>query len=161
MARLDGRFLFMTEGYHSHLDLLQAAVLRVKLRYVDGWIAARRSRAALYDRLLAGSAVITPSVPAGRTHSYRNYVVRVPRRDRVRAALARSGIDTSLCYIPPLHLQPIYVRTAWARVRSRSPNVWRTNCSASRCTRNSQTRQFTRSRPRSGSAGRPTEGNTG
>jgi dTDP-4-amino-4,6-dideoxygalactose transaminase len=108
MATTDGRFLFMTEGYHSHLDLLQAAVLRVKLRYVDGWIAARRSRAALYDRLFAGSQVITPLVPAGRTHSYRNYVVRVPQRDRVRAALARSGIDTSLCYIPPLHLQPIY-----------------------------------------------------
>jgi dTDP-4-amino-4,6-dideoxygalactose transaminase len=108
MAMSDGRFVFVTEGYHSHLDLIQAAVLRVKLQYVDGWIAARRSRAALYDRLFEGSEVVTPFVPTGHTHSYRNYVVRVPRRDRMRATLARNSIDTSLCYIPPLHLQPIY-----------------------------------------------------
>jgi dTDP-4-amino-4,6-dideoxygalactose transaminase len=108
MAGPDGRLTFLVEGYHSHLDLLQAAVLRVKLRHVDEWITARRSRAALYDRLLAGSDAITPVVPPGLTHVYRNYVVRLPQRDTTRAALAARGIDTSLLYLPPLHLQPVY-----------------------------------------------------
>jgi len=47
-------------------------------------------------------------VPAGVTHAYRNYVVRVPRRDAVRAALAARGIETALLYVPPLHRQPVY-----------------------------------------------------
>jgi dTDP-4-amino-4,6-dideoxygalactose transaminase len=110
MVGPDGRMNFLVEGHHNHLDLLQAAVLRVKLRYVDGWIAARRKWAALYDSLLAGTHrdVITPQVPAGFQHSYRNYVVRVPQRDRVRARLAERGIATGLLYLPPLHLQPAY-----------------------------------------------------
>jgi dTDP-4-amino-4,6-dideoxygalactose transaminase len=105
----DGRLTLVAEGYHSHLDLLQAAVLRVKLQHVDGWIEARQARARLYDELLAGSAVRTPSVPDGRTHVYRSYVVRLPgERERVRARLAERGIETLLLYVPPLHLQPIY-----------------------------------------------------
>lgn len=108
MAGPDGRLTLVVEGYHSHLDLLQAAVLRVKLRQVDEWIDRRRSRAAIYDELLAGSDAISPHVPHGFEHVYRSYVVRVPRRDRVRNALAAEGIDTALLYLPPLHLQPVY-----------------------------------------------------
>ena len=108
MTGPDGRFTLLAEGYHSHLDLLQAAVLRVKLRHLDDWIAARVARARLYDTLLAGSPVATPHVPAGMGHVYRTYVVRVPRRDRVRALLAARGITTGLHYVPPLHLQPVY-----------------------------------------------------
>src|SRR5262249_57006258 len=63
MAGPDGRITLLAEGYHSHLDLLQAAVLRVKLRHVDGWIAARQARARLYDELLADSPVTPPPVP--------------------------------------------------------------------------------------------------
>jgi dTDP-4-amino-4,6-dideoxygalactose transaminase len=108
MVGPDGRMTFLVEGHHNHLDLLQAAILRVKMRHVDAWIAARRQRAALYDSLLTGSAVIAPHVPPGFQHSYRNYVVRVPQRDRVRARLAERGIATGLLYLPPLHLQPAY-----------------------------------------------------
>jgi dTDP-4-amino-4,6-dideoxygalactose transaminase len=109
MAGPDGRLTLVAEGYHSHLDLLQAAVLRVKLRHVDAWIEARQARARLYDELLAGSPVRTPVVPDGTTHVYRSYVVRLPgERERVRARLAERGIETLLLYVPPLHLQPIY-----------------------------------------------------
>jgi len=113
MAGPDGRLTILAEGYHTHLDLLQAAVLRVKLRHVDGWIAQRRTNAALYDRLLAGTPVVTPLVPQGRTHVYRNYVVRVGERDAVRDALALRGIETALLYIPPLHLQPVYTELGY------------------------------------------------
>ncbi len=108
MAGPDGRQRLEAEGYHSHLDLLQAAILRVKLRHLPDAARRRRAVAALYDELLAGSPVITPSVPAGVTHAYRNYVVRVPRRDAVRADLAGRGVETSLLYVPPLHRQPVY-----------------------------------------------------
>jgi dTDP-4-amino-4,6-dideoxygalactose transaminase len=108
MAGPDGRLTLLAEGYHTHLDLLQAAVLRVKLRHVGTWIEQRRANAALYGELLAGTPVITPAVPSGRTHVYRNYVVRLPERDSARAELTRAGIETALLYIPPLHLQPVY-----------------------------------------------------
>jgi dTDP-4-amino-4,6-dideoxygalactose transaminase len=108
MTGPDGRLTLLAEGYHTHLDLLQAAVLRVKLRHVSRWIEQRQSNAALYDELLSGAAVVTPSVPTGRTHVYRNYVVRIQERDAVREALRREGIETALLYVPPLHLQPVY-----------------------------------------------------
>jgi dTDP-4-amino-4,6-dideoxygalactose transaminase len=108
MAGPDGRLTILAEGFHSHLDVLQAAVLRVKLRHVASWIEQRRANAALYDGLLAGAAVATPAVPPGRTHVYRNYVVRCGDRDAVRAELAQHGIETALLYVPSLHRQPIY-----------------------------------------------------
>jgi dTDP-4-amino-4,6-dideoxygalactose transaminase len=108
MAGPDGRLTLLAEGYHTHLDLLQAAVLRVKLRHVAGWIERRRANAARYDELLAGTAVVTPGVPSGRTHVYRNYVVRSPERDALRAELAACAIETALLYVPSLHRQPIY-----------------------------------------------------
>ena len=104
----DGTFTLLVEGYHSHLDLLQAAVLRVKLRHVDRWIAARRRLASVYDEAFAGTPIRPSVAPAGTTHVYRSYVVRVPQRDRVRALLAEKGVETLLLYIPPLHLQPVY-----------------------------------------------------
>ena len=114
MAGPDGRLTLLAEGYHTHLDLLQAAVLRVKLRHVGRWIMERRANAALYDELLADAPVVTPSVPEGRTHVYRNYVVRVQERDAVRAELARAGIETALLYVPPLHRQPVYEHLGYA-----------------------------------------------
>jgi dTDP-4-amino-4,6-dideoxygalactose transaminase len=108
MAGPDGRLALVVEGYHSHLDLLQAAVLRVKLRHVGEWIEARQTRARLYDELLADSAVVTPFVPDDAKHVYRNYVVRIPHRDQVHDALGAHGIETALLYLPPLHLQPVY-----------------------------------------------------
>ena len=114
MAGPDGLLTILAEGYHTHLDVLQAAVLRVKLRHVGSWIERRRAHASLYDELLASSPVRTPSVPADRTHVYRNYVVRVAERDAVRAELSRAGIETALLYIPPLHRQPVYERLGYA-----------------------------------------------
>lgn len=116
MTGPDGRLRLEVEGYHSHLDLLQAAILRVKLRHLPGWILRRRALAMRYDALLANVDGVTPPVvPAGVTHAYRNYVVRVRRRDWVHAVLAERGIQTSLLYLPPLHLQPVYRDRGLAR----------------------------------------------
>ena len=108
MTGPDGRQRLEAEGYHSHLDLLQAAVVRVKLRHLPEWTRRRQEIAMLYEQELAVSGIQAPVVPPGVTHAFRNYVVRVKNRDGVRSALAARGVATALLYTPPLHLQPVY-----------------------------------------------------
>jgi len=96
-------------GMNSRLDALQAAILRVKLPYLDDWTKARQDNAARYrasfrDRGLEG-VVALPHVPAGYTHIYNQYVIRAPRRDQLRAELQRAGIPSDIYYPVPLHLQ--------------------------------------------------------
>jgi len=108
MADRDGRLRLLVEGFHLHLDVLQAAVLRAKLPHVAAWVRRRQEIAAIYGCLLEGAEVVLPSVPAGFTHVYRSFVVRLEHRDEVRRALVAGGISTSLLYTPPLHLQAAY-----------------------------------------------------
>jgi dTDP-4-amino-4,6-dideoxygalactose transaminase len=105
------KYVHLIEGYCHRLDNLQAAVLGVKLLHLDQWNAARRSHAALYDKLLAGvPGVVPPYVAPGVEHVYHLYVVQVPDRDRVQAALKAAGIETGIHYPIPLHEQPAYAR---------------------------------------------------
>ena len=103
-------FNYLGEGLHSHLDTLQAAVLRVKLNKLEGWIAERRQRAYRYNELLDELDVVVPFNQGDVEHVYRNYVIRVQNRDLVRRELAMRGVATGLHYVPPLHLQPAYYR---------------------------------------------------
>ncbi len=97
------------QGWNSRLDEIQAAILRVKLRHLDAWNAARRANAARYDALLAGvPGVATPRVAPGADHVFHQYTIRVPRRDSVQKALAVQGIATTVYYPAAVHLQPIY-----------------------------------------------------
>ncbi len=105
------KYTHMVEGYCHRLDNLQAAVLLVKLPRLDGWNAGRRRAAAAYDHLLAGvPGVVTPFVLPGVEPVYHLYVVQVPERDRVQAALKAAGIETGIHYPVPLHQQPAYAR---------------------------------------------------
>lgn len=101
-------FMHDTVGYNSRLDEIQAALLRIKLRKVDADVARRRAVAARYTELLAGSAVVTPSLPRYGKHAFNLYTIRVPERDRVRQLLTDNGIPSSLCYPLGLHLQAVY-----------------------------------------------------
>jgi dTDP-4-amino-4,6-dideoxygalactose transaminase len=106
-----GAYRHVVLGLASRLDALQAAVLGVKLRHLDAWNAARRRHADRYERLLAAAfggrgPVGTPAPVPGQV--FHQYVVRVPERDRVRAALAAEGIETQVYYPIPLHLQPCF-----------------------------------------------------
>ena len=110
-----GRYVSIEPGLNSRLDEIQAAVLRVKLRHLDRWIALRRSRAARYTERLRGlESVRTPETNPG--HSCYLYTVRImsegpnpaARRDHVARHLTELGISTSVFYPVPLHLQPIY-----------------------------------------------------
>jgi len=96
-------------GTNSRLDELQAAVLRVKLKQLSRWNAARRRAARLYTRLLRRAGMSASDLPAERAgcqHVYHLYCVRVPRRDQVAASLARAGIATQVCYPSTLADQP-------------------------------------------------------
>ncbi|MFY9584873.1 MAG: DegT/DnrJ/EryC1/StrS family aminotransferase [Candidatus Acidiferrales bacterium] len=103
------KYVSEEQGWNSRLDEIQAAVLRVKLRHLDRWKASRQAHAAEYNALLGRlPGVVTPQVPDGSEHVYHQYTIRVPRRDRVRLALAGRGIASGVYYPVPLHLQPVY-----------------------------------------------------
>lgn len=92
-------------GYNSRLDSLQAAVLRVKLPYLNGWVQKRREIAKAYDTLLRPAPAIIPREPSGRMSSYHLYVVRVSDRDALGRYLRQHGVETGIHYPVPVHLQ--------------------------------------------------------
>lgn len=97
------------QGWNSRLDELQAAILRVKLRHLDKWCAARRANAARYDSLLRNvPAVVVPQVAGWGEHVFHQYTIRVQRRDHVANFLAGEKIASMVYYPVPIHLQPIY-----------------------------------------------------
>jgi dTDP-4-amino-4,6-dideoxygalactose transaminase len=95
-------------GYNERLDGLQAALLRVKLRHLDGWNDARRSHAARYRELLPAAARVLEERPDS-TCIYHLFPVRFHDRDAVAAALGTYGIATGVHYYPAVHGHP-----AWA-----------------------------------------------
>ena len=105
-------------GGNFRIDELQAAVLRVKLKYLDGWTAARQRNAAYYSAALAKQGlarrVTTPAAAHGR-HIFNQYVIRAERRDALRAFLAERGIGTEIYYPVPLHLQQCFAYLGYAR----------------------------------------------
>jgi len=94
---------------NHRLDTLQAAILRIKLRYLDHWIESRRQIAALYSSLLANSPVYLPAESNASKHVYHLYVIRTSFRDALQAYLKDKGIGTAIHYPMPVHLQPFYV----------------------------------------------------
>jgi dTDP-4-amino-4,6-dideoxygalactose transaminase len=119
-------------GGNFRLHAIQAAVVTVKLRHLDQWTLARQKNAKRYEALLRGSGlqvvtsqeyqparwqnaalnkggrcVIVPAVAGGR-HIFNQFVIRVPRRDELKAALKKAGVDTEIYYPLPLHLQECF-----------------------------------------------------
>ncbi len=99
-------------GGNFRIDELQAAVLNIKLRHLDGWSAARQRNASFYDRAFAragcGAAVQTPLALPGGRHIYNQYVIRARDRDALRAHLTAQGVGTEIYYPVPLHLQQCF-----------------------------------------------------
>jgi dTDP-4-amino-4,6-dideoxygalactose transaminase len=93
-------------GENCRLDTLQAAVLRVKLRHLDGWNALRRTAATRYDARLQDAGF--PAARSRAEHVFQYYVVSVLERDRVIANLKELGIHTGINHPTPIHLQPAY-----------------------------------------------------
>jgi dTDP-4-amino-4,6-dideoxygalactose transaminase len=105
-----GEETFAEPGANSRLDALQAAVLDVKARYLDGWTRGRRDAAARYRALLEGAVGLTlPDEPAdGASHVYNVFALRVTRREALAAHLASHGVASRAYYARPVHRQPAY-----------------------------------------------------
>jgi len=102
------KYQHMFRGYNRRLDTLQAAVLRVKLKHLDGWNDARRQHAKSYRRLLEQSGIVTPYAVAHAEAVWHLYVIRVDQRDAMKEYLASRGISVGIHYPIPIHLQPAY-----------------------------------------------------
>jgi dTDP-4-amino-4,6-dideoxygalactose transaminase len=99
-------------GVNSRLDALQAAILRVKLRYLDEWTKGRQNRAARYVQLFAEASLLDrvtlPQSPDGYHHVYNQFTIRCSNRDALRQYLQQKGIPTEIYYPISLHLQPAF-----------------------------------------------------
>ncbi|HEU0176380.1 MAG TPA: DegT/DnrJ/EryC1/StrS family aminotransferase [Blastocatellia bacterium] len=102
------RYVSDQPGFNSRLDELQAAVLRVKLKYLDEENARRREIARVYDVRLATTSLRLPERPAGVESVYHQYVARCDERDGLREHLRERGVETLVHYPVPVHLQPAY-----------------------------------------------------
>jgi dTDP-4-amino-4,6-dideoxygalactose transaminase len=99
-------------GGNFRIDELQAAVLRVKLKYLDGWTEARQRNAAYYNAAFAAAdcakKLITPQAAVQGRHIFNQYIVRVPDRDALKDHLTACSIGTEIYYPVPLHLQKCF-----------------------------------------------------
>ena len=114
-------------GWSHRLDALQAAILRVKLRHLDGWTARRRQIADYYVELLGATPGLTlPRYDDG--HVWHLFVVRHEKRDALREHLAKHGIEAGVHYPTSLHLLPAYQHLGYARGDFPNAERWAETC---------------------------------
>jgi dTDP-4-amino-4,6-dideoxygalactose transaminase len=102
------KYHHVLKGYNFRMDGIQGAVLRVKLRYLERWTEGRRTAAAHYDRLLAGSGIPTPKAMPHNRHVYHIYAVRTTHRQAWQDALLAQGVQSGIHYPTPVHLLPAF-----------------------------------------------------
>lgn len=100
-------FNFVT-GYNSRLDALQAAILSVKLPYLDSWNERRRDIARQYNERITNPAITKPVVAKDNTHIYYVYVITTENRDELREYLNQNEIKSGVYFPVPFHLQKVY-----------------------------------------------------
>jgi dTDP-4-amino-4,6-dideoxygalactose transaminase len=114
------RYEYELLGINSRLDALQAAILRVKLRYLDQWTLARQQHAQRYrDAFSCADSlhglIQVPLEPAAFVHVYNQFVIRAQERDALREHLRQAGIGTEIYYPSPLHLQPAFAYLGYSK----------------------------------------------
>jgi dTDP-4-amino-4,6-dideoxygalactose transaminase len=102
------KYRHILKGGNSRLDEIQAAILRVKLQYLDRWNEQRRRQAKIYTEMLAPLGVVCPSEKGRAKHVYHLYVIRTRKRDGLQRFLRRRGIETLIHYPIPIHRQKAY-----------------------------------------------------
>jgi dTDP-4-amino-4,6-dideoxygalactose transaminase len=112
------KYYHIAIGGNFRLDELQAAVLLVKLQYLDAWTTRRQVNAHRYSTTFEREGlmghVCTPRVPDGYRHIFNQYVLRVERRDELRTALTAAGVGTEIYYPLPLHMQQCFDHLGYA-----------------------------------------------
>ncbi len=97
-------------GYNSRLDEIQAAILRVKLKYIDQFNEARRRNAAAYCAALGDKNIILPFVAKDSEHVFHQFTIRTQNRDAIARALTEKGIASAVYYPVPLHQQEVFIK---------------------------------------------------
>lgn len=105
---LPGHQRYIAEGFNVPLDPLQAAVVSVKLPYLEAWTERRHEIARAYREGLADTAAQLPSFRAESEPTFRCYTICVPQRERVFATLMEAGVEAALHYTPPAYRHPGY-----------------------------------------------------
>ncbi len=121
MLRVHGmepKYYHQIIGGNFRLDELQAAVLVIKLKHLDIWTAARQENACFYfgafERAGLKSAVTLPAALPGVRHIYNQFIIRAPRRDALKAHLAKEGVGSEIYYPVPLHRQECFASLGYA-----------------------------------------------
>jgi len=109
------RYYHKIKGFNSRLDELQAAILHVKLRYLDEWNRRRCRIAQIYNDGLQGLPVVTPVEAEGRHHVYHLYVIQTAHRDALQRFLHGRGIQTLVHYPVPVHRQEAYAELRYSQ----------------------------------------------
>jgi dTDP-4-amino-4,6-dideoxygalactose transaminase len=104
------KYFYVSHGFNSRLDTLQAAIVRVKLKYIDKWVTQRIACAKLYNELLKDIPNLSlPQTPAFAKHAFNYYTIRVKKgRSIIQGRLKESGIASAIYYPLCLHLQQVY-----------------------------------------------------
>ncbi|MGQ4876432.1 MAG: DegT/DnrJ/EryC1/StrS family aminotransferase [Promethearchaeia archaeon] len=102
------RYYHKIIGINSRLDEIQAAILNIKLKYLDDWNERRRKLAKLYNDLLDGTEIITPIEKKHYKHIYHLYVIRYREREKLKRYLEKNKVQTLIHYPIPVHLQEAY-----------------------------------------------------
>jgi len=109
------KYKHLFRGFNRRLDTMQAAILRVKLKYLEKWNAARRWNAKLYQKYLDGSRVVVPGEAGGAESVWHLYVIRTEQRDALKDHLISRGIHACVHYPVPIHLQAAYQDLGYKR----------------------------------------------
>jgi dTDP-4-amino-4,6-dideoxygalactose transaminase len=109
------KYQHLEVGFNSRLDTVQAAVLRVKLRYLEQWNRKRQQVASWYATELKDSSIVLPHECADRSHVYHLYVVQAESRDALQEQLEAAGIAVGIHYPTPIHMQPAFAHLGYSR----------------------------------------------
>ena len=110
------KYIHSKIGINSRLDTLQAAILNIKLKYLNDYTQRRQEAAAIYDRELSRlTNLLLPFRTTYSTHVFHQYTIRVKDRDKLKAFLSNKGIDSMIYYPIPVHLQPAYSYLGYVR----------------------------------------------
>lgn len=109
------KYEHVLKGWNSRLDEMQAAILRVKLKYLDQWNGERRKKALMYKRMFESTEVRCPVEREKARHVYHLFVIQMKRRNALQVFLKEKGIETLIHYPVPIHLQKAYAELGYRR----------------------------------------------
>src|SRR4030043_1886705 len=119
-----GKYQHILKGHNSRLDEVQAAILRVKLKYLDQWNEERRRKAKIYTEGLSSSGVVCPLERKGAKHVFHLYAIQTSQRDSLQAFLKEKGIETLIHYPIPIPLQKAYQEMGYRRSNFPLTDQW-------------------------------------